>query len=61
MNQIILEELYYTYRKVKRELFNNKDLIYFTKILEYEKNLDKNLQNLLNLLHGSIEEFQKTN
>ncbi|WP_294200809.1 reverse transcriptase domain-containing protein [uncultured Chryseobacterium sp.] len=50
MIRITKEELYFTYRKVKRELFINKDTVYFDRIIRFENNLEENINILFSLL-----------
>lgn len=61
MKEISKEELYYTYRKVKRELFNNKDTVYFDRIIEFENDISNNINLLFELLNSnhSIPEIVK--
>ena len=55
MLKITKEELYFTYRKVKRELFINKDTVYFDRIIKFENNLENNINNLFNILNSKSE------
>ncbi|WP_219969291.1 RNA-directed DNA polymerase [Chryseobacterium chendengshani] len=42
-DQITKEELLFTYRKIKRELYYERDYHYIDKIVEFEENLDANI------------------
>jgi hypothetical protein len=49
------DELLFTYRKVKRELFYEKEYIRLDKILVFEENIDLNLDYLLSVLNSRNE------
>jgi len=61
MNKVSItkEELLFTYRKVKRELFYEKDYIKLDKILLFEENIESNINNLLSVLNGNKNETQR--
>lgn len=44
------EELFYAYRKVKRDLYFERDSIYIKKIVEFEENLERNIDYVYELL-----------
>lgn len=58
MLKITKEELYFTYRKVKRELFINKDTVYFDRIIIFENNLKENIDKLFRILNSEKESVE---
>lgn len=51
------KEILYTYRKVKRELYNEKEHIVLEDIVSFEENLYENIDYLLELLNGNSKEL----
>ncbi|OAB29664.1 hypothetical protein SAMN05444395_1075 [Flavobacterium fryxellicola] len=51
------EEILYTYRKVKRELYNEKEYIILEDIVQFEENLFENIDYLFDLLNGGSDEL----
>lgn len=51
------EEILYTYRKVKRELYNEKENIVLEDIVQFEENLYENIDYLLDLLNENSKEL----
>lgn len=51
------EEILYTYRKVKRELYNEKEHIILEDIVYFEENLHENINYLLELLNDNSKEL----
>ena len=56
-----LEEINFTYRKIKRELFNNKDTTYFERIIKFEENYDYNVAKLNSLLISFFNDLDDLN
>lgn len=57
-DSISMEELLFTYRKVKRELFYEKDYIRLNRILLFEENIEDKLSHLLSILEGTESEVK---
>ena len=57
-DSISMEELLFTYRKVKRELFYEKDYIRLNRILLFEENIEDKLSHLLSILEGTESEVR---
>ena len=51
------EEILYTYRKVKRELYNEKEHIILEDIVHFEENIYENIDYLLDLLNDNSNEL----
>ncbi|WP_166919872.1 RNA-directed DNA polymerase [Flavobacterium poyangense] len=56
-NLFTKEEILYTYRKVKRELYNEKEYIVLEDIVEFEENLLENIDYLFDILNGDSDEL----
>ncbi|KQM45883.1 RNA-directed DNA polymerase [Chryseobacterium sp. Leaf201] len=50
LNEFSRKELYYVYRKVKRDLYFEKDSILLKKIIEFEDHLEENIEILYDIL-----------
>jgi hypothetical protein len=51
------EEILYTYRKVKRELYNEKEHVLLEDIVQFEENLYENIDYLFDILNEESEEL----
>ncbi|WP_312992891.1 hypothetical protein [Chryseobacterium flavum] len=56
-DRITKEELLFTYRKVKRELYYERDYHYLEKLIEFEENLVKNINFLYKNLNNKSTKF----
>lgn len=52
-----VEELLFTYRKVKQELFYEKESIYIDRIIDFEMKLQSNIDSILSALQNEDEKF----
>lgn len=52
-----VEELLFTYRKVKQELFYEKESIYIDRIIDFEMNLQSNIDLIFTALHDRYDDF----